>query len=214
MVVVKFQQKIRRIRTVHPLRTVFDRIIFRLACLGITQNHTSNGLAAKQADVELLHRAYPVRNTVIIDLKTDLIEHVSRITESQMTVNVAVKQFRLGIPDRLIQHHQFRLLSRHIDLHICRNTFRLVGEPFDRAGIDQRGDTHRYFLIIDLRIQVADFKLGNHIHDASHLSFTKDNRAVPVKDRDLIKTDLRNILCEISFLLLHQVVILLCIDDR
>ena len=131
-----------------------------------------------------------------------------------MTVNVAVKQFRLRIPDRLIQHHQFRLLGRHIDLHICRDTFRLVGEPFDRAGIDQRGNTHRHLLIIDLRIQIADFKLGNHIHDASHLSFTEDDRAVPVKDRDLIKTDLRDIFREISFLLFHQVVILLCIDDR
>ena len=91
MVVIKLDQKIRRIGTVYPCRTVFDLIIFTFSCYCITKNHSSNGLSAKKSDIEFFHRAYPVGSSLFVNLKAELVKNVSRILKSQMSVNIPVK---------------------------------------------------------------------------------------------------------------------------
>ena len=97
-----------------------------------------------------------------------------------MTVNVSVQMIACGIFHPLFQFNQFCILSRHVDPDICRNSLFLVGKPFDQICIPKWGYPHRLILIINLTVQIIHFKLGHHIHHASHLSVSQKCGGIPV----------------------------------
>ena len=133
--------------------------------------------------------------------------------KTQMAINIPVQIFCLGITDRFVQFYQRGILCRHIDHNIRRDSLRLVGQPFDRACVDQWSHANRFFLIIDLRIQIADLKLRNHIYHTSHFSISKNHRAVFVKQRNLTEIHRLDIFRKVAFLDGQQISILFCVYD-
>src|SRR5699024_10336866 len=104
--------------------------------------------------------------------------------------------------------------SRHIDLNIGRDPIPMIRKPLDQARIFQRRNSYRAVLIIDLGIQLIHFKLGHHIHHASHLSVSEERSRISVKKKDLIKRELLNILGELTCLNCHELLVFLCVNDR
>ena len=104
MIVIELDQKICRIGTVHPLGTVFYVIFCCLSGDGITEDHLADGLSAEKANVEFLYRTDPIRNSLIVDLKAELVKHICGIIEPQMPVNISVEIFGLGIFDTLMPY--------------------------------------------------------------------------------------------------------------
>ena len=199
---------------INPLRHFIDRIIFCLPGDGVAKNNTSDRLSSKESDIKLLHRSYPVRNSVVVNLKTQLSKDVGRIPEPQMPVNVPVEIFACGVFHSFVQHDKLCRLSRHIDPDICRNTFGLIRKPFNHIGIAKRGYPHRLILVIDLTVELIHLKLGYHIHHASHLPVSKQGRRIPVEKRDLIKRKLLDVRLKIAILYIKKLLVLLGIDNR
>src|SRR5699024_11219252 len=63
----------------------------------------------------------PVGHPFFIHFKTQVIENIGRIAESQMAVDISVKMITGRILHSLVQLHQLCILSRHIDLNIGRD---------------------------------------------------------------------------------------------
>ena len=152
MIIVQFHQKIRRIYPVYPGGTVFHLVIYTFTGYCVAQHNPANGLSAEQTNVVFFHRTDPVGNSVIINLKAELIKNICGIAESQMPVNIPVQILRLRILHSLLQLHQLCILGCHINGNIRRDPFFLIGQPFNGTGIDQRRYTHRPPFVIDLRI--------------------------------------------------------------
>ena len=133
--------------------------------------------------------------------------------KTEMAVNIPVQIFCLGITDRFVQFYQRSILCGHIDHNIRRNSLRLVSQPFDRTCVDQRSHANRFFLIIDLRIQIADLKLRNHIYHTSHFPVSKNHCTVLVKQRNLTEIHRLDIFRKVAFLDGQQISILFCIYD-
>src|SRR5699024_7018168 len=91
VIVIKLDQKIRRINPVHPGGAFLHRHGFTFSGDGVAQNHFSDGLTAEQADGKFFYRADPVGNALVIDFKTELVKHIRRIPETQMAVNISVQ---------------------------------------------------------------------------------------------------------------------------
>ena len=165
IVIIELNQKISRIDRVHPLRTVLYLITDGFSGNRITEYYLPDGLSAEQPDIKFFHRTDPVRSPFFVHLEAKLIKNIGRIAEPQMTVNIPVEVFRLGIFDiaAFRKPHTLCILRSHVNGDVCRNAFTHIGQPFDWTGIDQRRYTHRFVLIIDLRIQTADFELGHHV---------------------------------------------------
>ena len=132
-----------------------------------------------------------------------------------MPVNIPVEILCLGISDiaALRKTHTFRVLSGHIDHDIGRNALAHIGQPFDGAGIDKGRHPHRFILIIDLRIQRTDLKLGHHIDQRAHLPVAQKRCGALVQQRDLRIVHLCDILCKGPLLNRQKLMILLRIDD-
>ena len=90
MIIVQFYQQICRIHTVYPSRAIFHCHILALAGHCIAQNHSADGLPSEQPYRIFFHGTYPIRHTILVDLKTQLIKNVSGILESQVSINIPV----------------------------------------------------------------------------------------------------------------------------
>ena len=102
-----------------------------------------------------------------------------------MTVNVAVKMISGRITDRLVQFHQFCRLRSHVNADVGRNSISVVRQPFDRTGIFQRCYPNRRVIVVNLRIEIIHFKLGNVFYHAAHFAVAKNRGAAFIKQRDL-----------------------------
>ena len=131
-----------------------------------------------------------------------------------MTVNVSVQIFCLRISNRLVQFYQAGILSCHIDHNICRDSLWLVCQPFNRACIHQWSDTNRFFLIINLGVQITDFKLGYHINHAAHFSVSKNCCTVFIQQWNLTEIHRLDIFWKIAFFDCKKIPIFFCIYNR
>jgi hypothetical protein len=57
-------------------------IVNALTCHSITKHNSADGLTSKQTNLIICNTANPVRRTLLINLKTDIIENIGRITKS------------------------------------------------------------------------------------------------------------------------------------
>ena len=215
VIIIELHQEFGGIHLIDPGRHILHRIIRTFPGHGVHQHNPAHRFSAEQADVEFFHRADPVRHAVVIDLEEKLVsENIGRKTEPDMPVQIPVKVFRLGIFDALLQHDALRILSGHVDADVSGNSVSLVGQPFDGTGIDQRRDTYRNIVIIDLSVIVRHLELGNHIHQASHLPVSQKSRRILIQKRNGTIVRLLNILSKIPGLHGHKLLVLLRIDDR
>ena len=158
--VVLRNKQVRRIRTVHPLRHVFDGIVKGFARVSVHQYHALDGFAAKQTDSTGLNRANPPGRTIFVDFKALLLKHIEGIAQLHVTVDIFEEGVGLRIVDGLVQTHHARILTGHVNQHVGRNTRTHVVEPLKEVRIIQRAHTHRTLLIVNLRIQWRNFKLA------------------------------------------------------
>ena len=131
-----------------------------------------------------------------------------------MTINISVKMIACRIFHPFFKFHKLRILCCHINLDIRRYSIWLIRKPFDDACVFQRRNTYRTILVIDLWIELIHFKLRNHINHTSHLSVTQKRRRITVKKRNLIKRKFLYILCKLSGLHFHKLLIFLCVHYR
>ena len=214
VIVVELDQKIRIISVVNPLRHFIDGIVCRLSGNRVAKHNPSYRLASKQPDIEFLHRSNPVRHTFIINLKTQFSENIGRVPETEMSVDIPIKIFAGGIFHSFIEHNEFCRLCCHIDPDIGRNSFRLIRKPLDYIRIAKRRYPDRLVLIVDLAVELIHFKLGHHVHHASHLSVSKKGCRLPVQKRNLVKGKFLDICLKIPFLHSQELLILFRVDDR
>ena len=131
-----------------------------------------------------------------------------------MPVQVPVEILRFGIFDALLQHDAFRILRGHVDQDVGRNAVPLIGQPLDGTGVNQRRDAHRHVVVVDLGIIVRHLKLGNHVHQASHLPVAQKGRGILIQKRDGTVIRLFDILGKFPGFHAHQLLIPFRIDHR
>ena len=91
--VVLLDKQLSRIRAVNPLGNFINRKVLAPARYGIAQDNSFDGGAAKQANRTGLNRANPPRMTVFVNLERLLVEHVERVLQLHVAVNVARQRF-------------------------------------------------------------------------------------------------------------------------
>ena len=213
VVIIKLHKKIRRICTVDPLRGILNGIICRLSCNRIAEHDPANSHAAEQADIEFLYRTDPVRGSLLIHLKAQIVKNVGRITESQMTVDIPVEMVTGSVFHPLVELYKFGILGCHIDLYICRDSLAAVRQPLDNTGVFQRRHPHRAILIIYLGVEVVHLELRHHIHHASHFSVSQKSGRFPVKEGNLVKGKLFDIRGEFSRFHGHKLLVFFCVNN-
>ena len=183
-------------------------------CGRIDDDRTFDICTAEQTDGLVFHGTYPVRHTLIIDLKIISADHGCRITETDISVQISAEVLKRRNFDTFLQFDQVYILRSHIDGDIGRDACAAVGEPFDQVTVLQGCYTNRFALIVDLIEIGADFVLRNHVYHAAHFSFSQSCRRVAVQNGDLIVIHLMNVAGKIACLHIQQFSVGRCTDNR
>ncbi len=196
--VVLLHKQVGGIHAVDPLRHLFHRKIGAFARRRVAHDNALDGLAAEQADGTILNRADPPRLAVVVDLESELVEHVERVLELHMAIDVARERLRLRVADRVVaQAHDLGILRRHVDERVGRDALLAVCEPFEQVGVAQGAHTHGIALVVDLTVERRNFELAYVLGNRTHGAVTQKHRRITVDDGYLGVVDLLDILGEL-----------------
>ena len=127
-----------------------------------------DGRAAEQTDRTLLNGIDPERFTIIVDLERFLIEHVERIAQLHMTIDVIEERIGIRIANGVFKTHDLGILRGHIHDNVGRDASIFIRPPLEEIGIVERTDAHWLSFIVDLRIEIGDLELRNVVSHGTH----------------------------------------------
>ena len=87
--VVLLNEQVSRIDAVNPLGAILNGKILALARGGIAEHHAADSRAAKKTNGTRLNRANPPRMAIFVNLEGELVEHIERVRQLNMTIDVA-----------------------------------------------------------------------------------------------------------------------------
>ena len=198
--VVLLDQQLAGIRAIHPLRAVPDCQVLRLARAGVHQHHPLYGLSPEKAYGAGLHRAHPPGRPVLIDLEALLLEHVERIGQLHVAIDIAHERVALHVVHRLVEAHDLRVLVGHVHQHVGGDTGVHVVEPLEEVGIAQRAHADRTRLVVYLRIGALYLELAHVLGNLSQGAVAQQHGAVAVDDGDGVVVRLFDVAREIAVL--------------
>ena len=130
-----------------------------------------------------------------------------------MAVNIPPEVFGHGIANGLLQLDALRLLGRHIDHNVSRDTVCLIGQPFDGTGVDKGCYTDRLSPVVDLAVDAAHLKLGHVFHHSSHFPVAQKLRRGFVEKRNLVVVYGLDVLGKLTVLHGQKLLVFFCIDN-
>ena len=194
VVVVLLDDELRRVDMVHPGRRLL--IVCALAGDGVHQHRAVVVRAAEEADGLLLLGADPVGGALLVDLKDRLLEHIGRVVEAQVPVEVPGEVLRRGVLHALREAHHIHALVHHVDDEVGGQTLGAVVEPLDDVPVAQGRHPDGPPVVVDLGVVLRHLELGHHVAELAQLPVPQLLGAVPVQHGDAVIGHLLDVLRE------------------